>query len=744
MKTFIKISPAALCAAACMLASTLGAQTLRGLVTVQNSQTLNGKMEYVQDVQVSSPNAQTTTTDANGKFTLIYAGADLGSVVPITITLQGAYADYEVVNARELTENVMLGRVMPVKVYICKKSERERSIDEMAKKLEAAAKSDIVRIFARDYAQRLSDENLDNHSNLYVSAYSSFAQGNLGKVTAILTDKDVEKRYRQSLFTISQNMAQVQNASNASDNVLLAIERAQESSAGCVKEWMLMARAAALTEQRAEAEHLYEKAVNADAQSYKNTFELAQYLRAQKNYKQAEKYYLLTLHSCEQRAKNNPKTYLPDVAVIEYNYGLCQQQQGAYSRAETTLLSCIKTHEELAKTSKQYQPAMVMALNALFEIYRMQKFPDKAETYYRRCIDLYEQLTASSYATYAPELTQVLNAGGNYFSSLQEFAKAERAYLRCGQLYERLMIGDMKTYMPQMAATLSNLAMSYDDQSLYDKAEPCYTRALGLYDIMVKDQPNTYRPQLALLLGNLGNVCYMQKNLAGSEKYTQRGADVLAALSRENPKQYLPEWAMVLYNLGNIHSMQGSYGKARTAYLQSFEVYQNLAKQNSAEYSIFFHNVTERLAEICHSLHDYRAAIRYTSNNIELLSSRKDTVTVQYPYHLARNYGQQALYNLCIKEFSLAEDCARKGLEADNSQQWIQVYLAYALLLQSHYYYSEAEEMLGTLAKTIYKNNETYRQIILESLAEFEQAGVIPDERKEDVEKVRQMLRSGE
>ncbi|MDR3296714.1 MAG: tetratricopeptide repeat protein [Prevotellaceae bacterium] len=744
MKNFIQLSSAMLCAAACMLASTLGAQTLRGVVTVQNSQTLNGKTEYVQGVLVSSLNAQPATSDANGKFTLLYAGADLGSVVPITIKLQGAYADYEVVNARELTENVMLGRVMPVKVYICKKSERERGISDMAKKLEAAAKSDLARAFVRDYAQRLSDENLDNHSSHYVNAYNSFAQGNIGKVMSILTDEDVEKRYRQSLHIISQNMAQVQNASNASDNVLLAIEQAQETSTECVKEWMLMARAAALTGQRAEAEQLYEKAVNADVQSYKNTFELAQYVGAQKNYKQAEKYYLLTLHSCEQRAKNNPATYLPDVAVIAYNFGLSQQQQGAYSRAEVTLLSSLKTYDELAKSTKQYQPAMVLALSATCENYRLQKSPDKAETYYRRCIDLYEQLAASNPTLYTPELAQTLYAGGRYFGGLQEFSKAERAYLRCVELYEKLMIGDMKTYMPQMAATLTNLALSYTDQNLYDKAEPCYTRALGMYDVMTKDRPGAYRPQLASLLSSLGHVCYMQKNIAGCEKYTQRCAEIYATLASENPKQYMPDWAMMLNNLGNIYNLQNNYGKARTTYTQCFEAYQDLVKQNPAEYAIYLSNVAEMLAEICRSTHDYRAAIRYTSYNIDLLSARKDTVTSEYPYYLARSYGKQALYNLCIKEFSLAEEHARKGLDADNTQQWIQVYLAYALLLQSHYYYSEAEEMLRNLAKTIYKNDETYRQIMLESLAEFEQAGVILDDRKEDVEKIRQMLRSGQ
>lgn len=84
-----------------------------------------------------------------------------------------------------------------------------------------------------------------------------------------------------------------------------------------------------------------------------------------------------------------------------------------------------------------------------------------------------------------------------------------------------------------------------------------------------------------------------------------------------------------------------------------------------------------------------------------------------------------------MKEFAKAEQCASEALEIDISQKWIFTNLAAALLLQGKY--ADAEELYVFLKPEL-------KSSLLDDLAAYEQAGVIPKERKADVERIRKML----
>jgi len=111
---------------------------------------------------------------------------------------------------------------------------------------------------------------------------------------------------------------------------------------------------------------------------------------------------------------------------------------------------------------------------------------------------------------------------------------------------------------------------------------------------------------------------------------------------------------------------------------------------------------------------------------------------VNYLSALANNYGGLSWYYLFIKDYKQSEQSARKALEFDNTQTWVKVNLAHALLLQNHF--SEAEKIYKELSQTIMKDRETYTKTILSDFEELEKAGVISEKRKADVEKISKML----
>jgi molybdopterin converting factor small subunit len=187
---------------------------LKGIVTVQNSKTSTGKIQYVKNAEIehiNENNAKTKdVTGDDGKFTLNIKGVKPNTQTQISVIPYGEYADHVVVNKKEL-QDITLGRVTPLSIYLCKKGELEQRQAEMIginmRKLEERLEKDKKRLqneleelkskndylnvrygqirdsldiisknidkaFERikEYAQTMTLENLDDRDGNYVKA----------------------------------------------------------------------------------------------------------------------------------------------------------------------------------------------------------------------------------------------------------------------------------------------------------------------------------------------------------------------------------------------------------------------------------------------------------------------------------------------------------------------------------------------------------------------------------------------
>jgi tetratricopeptide (TPR) repeat protein len=176
------------------------------------------------------------------------------------------------------------------------------------------------------------------------------------------------------------------------------------------------------------------------------------------------------------------------------------------------------------------------------------------------------------------------------------------------------------------------------------------------------------------------------------EEY-EESLEIRRKLAEENPKAYLSDVAEVLYNLAILHRIINEYPKALEEYEEALEIYKKLAQENPKTY----------LSDVIRTL-----------------------------YSLSRCY-------LFVKEYTQSEQFVRYALELDSTQIWVKTNLAHALLFQNRF--SEAENIYKELSQTIYQNDETYTQSFLEDFDEFEIADAIPEERKDDVEKIRTILK---
>ena len=160
---------------------------------------------------------------------------------------------------------------------------------------------------------------------------------------------------------------------------------------------------------------------------------------------------------------------------------------------------------------------------------------------------------------------------------------------------------------------------------------------------------------------------------------------IYRSLNEVNPEAYLPDVATTLNNLALLQSDLHQYDKAEENYTEALRIYRDLAEVNPDAYRIHYAIVLG---------------------------------CISYMYILKR-------------EFIKAELCARDGIRVDSTQTFIYSNLALSLLMQGKY--DEAERLY-----LLYKNE--LRDVFLDDFIKFEEIGIIPEEYREDVEKIKRIL----
>ncbi|QMU64483.1 MAG: tetratricopeptide repeat protein [Flavobacteriaceae bacterium] len=217
---------------------------LRGIVSVHNSKYETGTIRYIKDALINAAFAKPATSDTAGRFILEFVGVAAGTSVRLTLEKQGL----EVVNPRDL-ENVVIGRKLPVRVFVAEKGKlaqaqtelynisrkalfskkdsliaqlrsgkeaRKKTIAELEKRFrqkltdryeaENLLNKHIADLERRlpEFARELAEQNLDFASDLYIAAYKQFKKGNIEKTIALLDNELLEASYSKTRKNIRE------------------------------------------------------------------------------------------------------------------------------------------------------------------------------------------------------------------------------------------------------------------------------------------------------------------------------------------------------------------------------------------------------------------------------------------------------------------------------------------------------------------------------------------------------------
>jgi tetratricopeptide (TPR) repeat protein len=470
---------------------------LKGIVTVQNSKTNTGQTQYVKNAEVShttDKNAKTKDVTGNdGKFTLTIKGVPLNTQTQITVTLYGDYADYAVVNEKDM-KDITLGRVIPVNVYVCKKGELELRLAEMVginmRKLEERAEKDKKRLQKeldelklsnnylntryrelkdslnsidenidkafekiKEYAQMMILENLDDKDENYVKAYNCFSLGELDSVAYYLSDDYLDNKYEKIVQL--QEEAKKEKALAA---VLTESARQKEEFSGnslndLLKEWLLLARTYDMKNEYEKAKTYYEKAIQADATNANTIFEYANYLHSIREHAEAEKQYLRCLEIHRTLEKENPKAYLPNIAMTFYILGNLHKDLKEYPKALEKYEKALDIRRNLAAENPKALPYVAMTLNNLALLHNTTKEYPKSLEEYKEVLEIRRKLAAENPKVHLPYLATTLNNLGILHLNTNEYSTALEEYKEALEILRRLDVENNKAYLPDIAMT---------------------------------------------------------------------------------------------------------------------------------------------------------------------------------------------------------------------------------------------------------------------------------------------------
>jgi tetratricopeptide (TPR) repeat protein len=236
---------------------------------------------------------------------------------------------------------------------------------------------------------------------------------------------------------------------------------------------------------------------------------------------------------------------------------------------------------------------------------------------------------------------------------------------------------------------------------------------------------------VALALNNLANLYSVTQRFTESELLHNEALEIYRRLAQSNPQAYETDLAQTQYNLGWLKLQMEQYSDAIPYFEGALAFYRKAAKANPALQNSYANSLyyLSQLYSVITKNHPAAYAI-----NQELLPIMKGMYE-ENPDGLKSDYvstlGNQSFYAIFMKQYQEAGQYAREAISIDSTQHIFYTNLAAALLFQGKYAEAEA----------IYRQYKSeLKDSFLGDLKQFAEAGVIPKEREEDVEKIKKLL----
>ena len=470
--------------------------------------------------------------------------------------------------------------------------------------------------------------------------------------------------------------------------------------------------------------HAYERDLVA---SYNN---LAVLYQNTQRFSESEEMYKSALTIRERLAQANPQAYEPDLAISYSNLGVLYQDTQRFSESEEMQKSALTIRERLAQANPQaYEPDLAISYNNLGILYyKTQRFSESEEMY-KSALTIHEQLAQANPQAYEPDLATSYNNLGSLYYNTQRFSESEEKLKSALAIRERLAQANPQAYEPDLAASYNNLAVLYQNTQRFSESETMYKAALTVHERLAQANPQAYEPDLAMSYHNLGNLYKDTQRFSESEDMYKAALKLYSQLFEGNPQNYEISLMKCYFRLGATMVILEKINEAKEPFKQSLQLARKQVKagKETPLYSLLLN----LLSYISAAENDYAFAYAYNEELLPLLNVQYQANAEIGREELQPQLISQSFYANLLGKFKEGEHYSLEALKVDSTNHHVYTNLAAAYLFQGKV--KEAEKLYRQYKAEL-------KDSFLSFFAEFERLGVIPEERKKDVERIKAML----
>ena len=464
--------------------------------------------------------------------------------------------------------------------------------------------------------------------------------------------------------------------------------------------------------------------------TYEAMMEYADFARRQNQYAEAETYYKLCKDKIAPLVKTNPELYEPQLAKVYINLGVVYYCTKRFNESEQMHKAALEIRKRLADANPQaHEPDLAVCYKHLGLLYFETQRYAESEQMHKAALQIRKRLADANPQTYESDLADNYNNLACLYRATQRYAESELLSKTAMAIYKRLADANPQACEPDLARSYNNLANLYSDTQRYTESEKMYKDALEILKRLADANPQAYEPDLAATYNNLANLYSKTQRYAESEQMYKAAIAIYERLYEGAPQQYQSRLAKGYFDYGMAMLNNNKSNEAIEPVERSLKLCKDMMN-DKPDTALYAANLS-CLVGLHNTNKDYATAYTYNKELLPLLKNNYSEEAVKWKVVYSGQLLSQSFYANVLGKFEEGELHSLEALKVDSTQHLAYTNLAAAYLLQGKY---EAAEKLYRQYKSELKEG------FLSDFDELAKAGVIPAERKADVEKIKKML----
>ena len=551
-------------------------------------------------VQVEVRDAQSATSAANGAVTLKFATLKPGDRVTVRRIIKPGYEIFNkaAIDQWTITRGATTEVVLVQSSYFTQlKSKLTQSSTDNYKKKYEQEKAEKERLLKagklkeEEYRQQLNDledqydnalKNLDNYIDQFARIDLSEVSAEEQRILDMVQEGQIDEAVKAyEALDISGKLRQARENKKALSEAKARIEEEEAQQEQAIKDLKEKQQREIATLKLAGGKKNYDKVAQilkenalADTTDIDAVKEYAVFAYAQRDFREAERFYLIGL--------NGSKDNLYQQAAFQHNLGNLYTALHDYAKAEEYYLKALENYNQLfTQNPDAYRADLAMTQHNLGNLYSDLHDLTKAEEYYLKALENYTQLFNQNPDAYRADLAMTQNSLGVLYSDLHNYTKVEEYYLKALENFTQLFSQNPDAYRADLAQTQNNLGVLYKNLHDYAKSEEYYLKALENKTQLFTQNPDAYRADLAMTQNSLGNLYSDLHDYAKAEEYYLKALENRTQLFTQNPDAYRASLAMTQWNLMLLYANMENWEKYDEMLDQALKNYKELALNNS-------------------------------------------------------------------------------------------------------------------------------------------------------------------